>query len=84
MQRWSVPHRSKASESGQTIYVVLLILAAIALAAGVFFPTFEYFTLYAKKDFPPEPRSLLTDADKTIPADGASGTPAAANEGGGG
>lgn len=84
MRRWLAPHRSNRPQSGQTIYVVLLILAAIALAAAVFFPTFEYFTLYAKKDFPPEPRSLLTEADKTIPADGAPGAPAAADKGGGG
>ncbi len=69
MQRWSVPQRKRSSESGQTIYIVLLILAVIALTAGIFFPTFEYFTLYHGKDFPREPRSLVTEEDKSIPAD---------------
>ena len=35
---------------GQTIYVTLLILSCIALAAAIFFPVFEYVDLYRGED----------------------------------
>jgi hypothetical protein len=37
---------------GQSIYMVLLIIACVSLAVAVFFPTFEYIALYRGEPHP--------------------------------
>jgi len=44
--RSSSVHRS--CRLAQTVYVVMLIIATVALALAIFFPTFEYIASYRK------------------------------------
>lgn len=61
----------RVGRGGQTVYVVLLIIALVAVIVAVTFPALEFFVTYQGKPAPreTEPQSLLKPEDTAIPPD---------------
>lgn len=62
---------ARCDQVGQAIYVVLLVIALVAVIVAVTFPALEYFVMYHGKPAPrgTEPQSLLKPEDAAIPPD---------------
>ena len=75
--------RHAYAQRGQTIYQTMLIIACVMLAIAIFFPVYEYVTLY-RGEAAPDSMGVSTPREATPqpagPAEEAEGTPAAPAE----
>jgi len=64
-------HLRKYGQTGQTIYVVMLIIACVALGIAIAFPACEYVILYGGEDLTMrrQPRDNIRTAPVAKPKD---------------